>query len=354
MIWNNFDAGAEEFGANGTNLPYTVADVGTKIGFLSAASGRLTTSSNTIDFNIAAGTKSFDVNSNVSWSVSENADWLSLNTVNGTDSATIEITATENTSGALRTAIITISENGGDLNASITVNQTTETFNADNAVSLIGITVTAVGTQAGDNIPENTLDNNDSTRWSANSNDGSAYLTYDLQCEKIITSVKIYFHKGSERTSSFKIATSNDGINFTDVTTVLTSSGNTVGFEDFPLSPYQEVRYVRLLGFGNSEGSGWNSYEEVQIFGEDTCASLSLDDENFGENRFTFYPNPVKNKLTIISDKQIGSVEIYNITGQRIINQKIEKTKGIIETKTLAKGIYLIKVRGILSKFIIE
>lgn len=32
----NFDAGAEEFGANGTNFPYKVADVGVKIGFLSS------------------------------------------------------------------------------------------------------------------------------------------------------------------------------------------------------------------------------------------------------------------------------------------------------------------------------
>jgi len=351
---NNFDAGAEEFGANGTNLPYKVADVGTKVGFLSGVSGRLTTSINTIDFNIEAGTKIFDINSNVSWSVSENADWLTLNTTNGTNNETIEITATENTSGALRTAIITVSQNGGNLDSVIIVNQSTETFNTDNAVALTGITVTGVGTQAGDNIPENTLDGNDSSRWSANSNDGSAFLTYDLQCKKTVTNVKIYFHKGSERTSSFKIATSVNGTTFTDITDVLTSSGNTVGFESFPFTPFQEVRFVRILGFGNSEGSGWNSYEEVQIFGDDTCASLSLDDTNFEENEVTFYPNPAKNNLNIISDKKIGLVEIYTIRGQKIINQKIKENTGSIETKSLAKGIYLIKINGVLSKFIVE
>ncbi|MDP5107189.1 MAG: discoidin domain-containing protein [Polaribacter sp.] len=350
----NFDAGAEEFGANGTNLPYKVADVGTTVGFLSAESSRLTTTTNTIDFNIAAGTKSFDINSNVSWSISKNADWLTLNTTNGTDNETIEITASENTSGALRTATITILEDGGDLNSVITVNQSTETFNADNAVSLTGITVTGVGTQAGDNIPENTLDGNESSRWSANSSDGSAYLTYDLQCKKTVTSVKIYFHKGSERTSSFKIATSVDGTTFTDITDVLTSSGNTVGFEDFAFTPFQEVRFVRILGFGNSEGSGWNSYEEVQIFGDDTCASLSLNDTNFRENEVTFYPNPAKNKLNIVSIHPIGLVEIYTIRGQKIINQKIIENIGSIETKSLAKGIYLIKINGFLSKFIVE
>tara|TARA_R110002051_G_scaffold323250_1_gene416255 strand:+ start:209 stop:2671 length:2463 start_codon:yes stop_codon:yes gene_type:complete len=351
---NNFDAGAEEFGANGTKLPYKVADVGTKVGFLSGNSGRLTTSINTIDFNIAAGTKTFDINANVSWSISENANWLTLNTTSGSDNATIQITTTENTSGALRTAIITVSQNGGNLNSAITVNQSLETFNADTAVALSGITVTGVGTQAGDNIPENTLDENDATRWSSNSNDGSAFLTYDLQCKKTVTSVKIYFHKGSERTSSFKIATSVDGTNFTDVTSVLTSSGNTVGFENFAFSPFQEVRFVRVLGYGNSEGSGWNSYEEVQIFGDDTCASLSLDETNFEEKGFSFYPNPTKSVLNIIADKQIGFVEIYTMRGQKMITQKITENKGSIETKSLAKGIYLIKINGVLSKFIIE
>lgn len=349
----NVDAGAEEFGANGTSLPYKSQDVGTKIGFLSG-SDKLSTSVNTIDFNIVAGTKSFEINSNVTWTISENVDWLSVNSTNGSNNATIEITANENTSGASRTGTITVSENGGDLSATITVNQSTETFNTDNAISLTGITVTAVGTQVGDNIPENTLDDDENTRWSANSSDGSAYLTYDLQCKKIVTSVKIYFHKGEQRTSSFKIATSNDGTNFTDATTVLTSSGNTVGFEDIPLSPFQEVRYVRILGFGNSENSGWNSYEEVQIFGDDACASLSLDDNNFRENKFTFYPNPAKNILNIVSKNPIGFVEIYNIRGQKIINQKIEENTGIIETKSLAKGIYLIKINGTLSKFIVE
>ena len=158
---------------------------------------------------------------------------------------------TQNSTGSDRNATVVVTQNGGSASSTLTVIQTAGEFNPNNAIKITGITVTGVGTQD-PNIPENTIDgitpdnSNPSTRWSANSEDGSAYLTYDLQCQKTVTSVKIYFHKGDIRTSSFKIATSIDGTNFTDATAVLTSSGTVSGFEDFPLIPNPTVRYVIL------------------------------------------------------------------------------------------------------------
>ena len=258
-------------------------------------------------------------------------------------------TASENNSGSVRTANIIISENGGDLSTTLVVNQSLETFNIDNAIALTGLTVTGVGTQAGDNIPKNTLDGNESTRWSANSSDGSAYLTYDLQCKKTVTSVKIYFHKGDTRTSSFKIATSNDGTNFTEVTAKLTSSGNIVGFEDFTLNPYQKVRYVRILGYGNSENSGWNSYEEVQIFGDDACASLNVANNLFIENGFTFYPNPANNFINISfkgMDKSQINYSLLDIRGAQVLIGESAPNNGLISigTSTLPDGFYILTV----------
>ncbi|WP_430928321.1 chondroitinase-B domain-containing protein [Polaribacter marinivivus] len=345
------DAGAEELNSNGTNLPYTNADVGEKIGFLSNISDHLTTSVTSVDFNIESGSKTFDIVSNIDWSISENSDWLSVNTTNGSNNATIEVTVTENTTGASRSATLTISENNGDLNRTVIVNQSLETFNVDDATALTDVTVTGAGTQE-PNIPENTIDGDDTTRWSANSTNGSAYLTYNLGCKKTVTAVKIYFHKGNQRTSSFKIASSNDGTSFTDVTSVITSSGTTVGFEDFPFSPFQEVQYIRIYGYGNSEGSGWNSYEEVQIFGDDTCASLSLNNENLNKNHITFYPNPTNDFLNFSSNNNIGLVEIYDIKGKKIISKKINSNQGTIYLKSLVQGIYLIRLKDSFRKFI--
>ena len=333
---SNFDAGAEEFAANGTKLPYYVADVGTKIGFLSGNTNRLEVSVSEVNFNISGGTSTFEVASNVSWSVSESVSWLSVNSTSGVNDDTVEIIVQENTSGAERSAVITISEDGGALSSTITVNQSVMVFNSNDAEAISGITVTGVGTQA-PNIPENTLDGDFSTRWSANAEDGSAYLTYDLQCRKTVSSVKIYFHKGNSRTSSFKITTSADGINFSDATSVLTSSGTTVGFEEFTISPNSTVQYVRVLGYGNSENSGWNSYEEVEIYGNNSCEVLSINDVSEKSENIIIYPVPAKDGyITVISNKnKMDSIKIFDVQGKLLRKQKIDTNSAKIDAITI-------------------
>lgn len=354
---SNYDAGAEEFGSNGTKIPYIAADVGEKIGFLSSQTPSLSASTDAIRFAVSGEDINFVVNSNVDWTITDNASWLTLSATNGSNSATLTSTATANSSGVERTATITISETGGTLSYTIAVTQSDGVFDpATDAVSISGITVTGVGTQAGTNVPENTLDEDVSTRWSANSTDGSAYLTYDLQCKRTVTSVKIYFHKGNERTSSFKIATSNDNVTFTDVTAVLTSSGSTVGFEDLPLPANTEVRYVRILGYGNSEGSGWNSYEEVQVFGNENCASLSVKENSLQEIGFILYPIPTKSNFLNIKSKaeNIGLVEVFDVHGKFLLKKEINKQEESIFLRGFSKGTYLIKNRNKTYKFIVN
>ena len=348
----NVDAGAEEFGANGTNLPYKVADVGTSVGFLSAPTSHLSISKSEINFNIDASNTSFDITSNVNWTVSENADWLSLNKSSGSNNETVEATVLDNSSGSDRTATITVLEVDGTLSATIAVNQSTATFNP---ISISGISVTGVGTQD-QNIPENTLDDDDTTRWSANSSDGSAYLTYNLNCFRVITSIKIYFHKGDTRTSSFKIATSSNQTNFTEITNLLTSSGNTVGFEEFVLPKDTYAQYVRILGYGNSEGSGWNSYEEVKVFGDENCTYLSTIDNDFNSLGITLYPNPVNDNSLFISSKneQIGLVEVFNMQGKLLLKKQLNSLEGTVFLSNFSAGIYLIKIKNSVRKLIVN
>jgi len=352
---STFDAGAEEFSANGTSFPYKVADVGIKVGFLSNPEGFITTSVNNIELNINAGSATFDVTSNINWTVSDNANWLTLNKTSGVNSETVSLSVEENNSGDERTAIITISGDGVNISKTLTVNQSLATFDSNDAVAISGITVTGVGTQDS-NIPENTIDGDFTTRWSANANDGSVYLTYDLSCKRTVTSVKIYFHKGAERTSSFKIATSNDGNSFTDATAILTSSGNTVGFEEFTLPSSTQARFIRILGFGNSEGSGWNSYEEVQIFGDSNCASLSVKKNTFKELGISVFPIPTDdNYLNINSQKEkIGKIEIFDLRGKSLLKSKIDEFSGRIDISNLSGGIYIIKIKDSFGRFIVN
>lgn len=348
------DAGAEEFAAGGTNLPYDVADVGVSLGFLSAQSPFLWATSDALGFPVSGGNISFEINANVNWTITDTASWLTVNPSSGADSATVVATADQNETGEMRSAVITIAQDGGELSYAIMVSQSDGSFDPNDAVSITGITVTGEGTQE-PNIPENTIDGDFTTRWSANAEDGSVFLTYDLECPRIVTSVAIYFHKGDLRISYFKIATSEDGITFQDATEVIESSGNTVGFEEFELIPNPTAQFVRILGYGNSEGSGWNSYEEVEIYGDPHCASLSIDD-NVMDAVISIYPIPTTEDFIYFQslNQTIGSVQIYDLKGNIVAKKELDGTQGKVNISRLSSGVYLVKTKTEVRRIIIR
>ncbi len=122
------------------------------------------------------------------------------------------------------------------------------------------IVATASGSEA-ENIAANVLDDDLETRWSA---DGSGqWLQLDLGKSQTIGSVDIAFHKGDERSFSFDIQTSDDTSSWQTVLSGGVSSGDTASWESFSLFE-TEARYVRYLGYGNSDSS-WNSLSEIRI-----------------------------------------------------------------------------------------
>lgn len=54
----------------------------------------------------------------------------------------------------------------------------------------------------------------------------------------------------------------------------------------------------------------------------------------------TIYPNPVEHELNIKTTKKINQIEIYSLTGQKILTS----TKTNIEVSKLSKGIYILKI----------
>ncbi|MBA3986642.1 MAG: T9SS type A sorting domain-containing protein, partial [Flavobacteriales bacterium] len=59
---------------------------------------------------------------------------------------------------------------------------------------------------------------------------------------------------------------------------------------------------------------------------------------------FTFYPNPMNNVLNISSKTNIENVVIYNMLGQKIMDQNIGATSTQLQVTDLATGAYLMKV----------
>src|SRR5213596_1839882 len=117
------------------------------------------------------------------------------------------------------------------------------------------------------NIPQNTLDNNLATRWSA-SGDGQ-WIRYDLGAVMAVGPVNIAWYRGTEWASAFDIEVSLDSLTWTRAFTGR-SSGQTLQPEryDFPAVP---GRYLRIVGHGQWSGttqlSLWNSITETAIYG---------------------------------------------------------------------------------------
>jgi large repetitive protein len=70
----------------------------------------------------------------------------------------------------------------------------------------------------------------------------------------------------------------------------------------------------------------------------------TLTNINFNKEDFVFYPNPVKNNLTLSAKIIINSVEISSVLGQVVINKKVNDLQTEINTSELTNGVYFVKV----------
>jgi N-acetylneuraminic acid mutarotase len=67
--------------------------------------------------------------------------------------------------------------------------------------------------------------------------------------------------------------------------------------------------------------------------------------ESSSETHFTVYPNPTKGMITIVSDSE-GYLEIFTITGQKILSQEVAKHKTQINLSNWPAGIYVYRLKG--------
>ncbi len=70
----------------------------------------------------------------------------------------------------------------------------------------------------------------------------------------------------------------------------------------------------------------------------------TLSNESFAFANLTYFPNPVKNSLTISNTSLIETVEISTILGQNMLSRKINSLQTEIDLSALSSGIYFVKV----------
>jgi poly(beta-D-mannuronate) lyase len=345
-----FDAGAEEFGANGTRLPYDSLDVGVNVGF-GAIENVLDVAASSINFGRYAGTITFDIVSNVGWTITENISWLSLDITSGSGTTTITATLTENTTGFNRTGDITFDEvaGGSGLSDLLTIVQL-NTYQPSE-ITIVG--TSTIGMQIKPEVSElNAYDDDLGTYWTGDPDtEPEVSITFDLACLHPLNDIGIHFWKADIRTTTFSISVSNDSLGpFTTVLNNVTSAIATVETEQLFDLTGTITRYVKFTGIGNSSSSNWTSIANVNIYGNSECDSTtSVFNNQPIDQSITVFPVPATDEITIQSDKTpLGNIQIYNVTGMLVLttngNRSYSKQVDVTELNT---GVYFIKIEGV-------
>lgn len=69
-----------------------------------------------------------------------------------------------------------------------------------------------------------------------------------------------------------------------------------------------------------------------------------LENGNLNNDKFAFYPNPVKDVLTITNADEIKSVSVYDLTGRKIKAQSINSKEAKINLSDLKSGNYVVHI----------
>ena len=85
---------------------------------------------------------------------------------------------------------------------------------------------------------------------------------------------------------------------------------------------------------------GRGEVEDYKVTVDATLSNTSFEDEA----AFTYYPNPVKNTLTLNAKTTIDSVTMYNVLGQEVLRAMPNTVDSVLDMSNLQNGAYFVKV----------
>ena len=71
-------------------------------------------------------------------------------------------------------------------------------------------------------------------------------------------------------------------------------------------------------------------------------------------NKVSVYPNPTASKWTIESSRIIKTLTLFNLLGQKVLEQTANELKVNIDASDLNTGIYMLKVNNTTMKRVIK
>ncbi|MBP0903014.1 chondroitinase-B domain-containing protein [Mariniflexile gromovii] len=190
--------------------------------------------------------------------------------------------------------------------------------------------LTGASSKYENNIKQNgTFDSFGSVTASGNSNVTSGLLASGTDIYNIVAgSVAIDYGAGSYAFLTKDILGGNREVAF-DAGAEEYGAGGTI-------VPYKQSDVGVKVGFGAS-------------------GTLSIGDNVKKPSNIKVYPVPTKDELIISSlNKNIGTIEIFDITGKLLMKKTNNSTLAKINVSTFSKGIYILKADDFKSRFVVE
>jgi hypothetical protein len=305
-------------------------------------SSYLTVNPTSLNFNKEASSNTFQITSNVGWTITKKQSWLSLSKTSGSNNDEINVTVLEN-SGSDRTDTITV--NSGDsivkkiiitqASATLTTIYQAESYTLQSGCSIrsdiTGFTGTGFVDMGG---------NGTYFEWN---NVSSSTTTNSVQ-------LTIFYANGSTVNRSCNVLV--NGVMIGSINCEPTGDWTIWSSNTITVPMNAGVNTVRITA--NSANGGPNVDKMEVNFGVITNSSLVIEENN----QINIYPNPSSGRF-VIQHSLEGTikVEIINITGNTIMLFNSNDTSIIIDEK-LNAGMYFItvsnKVKLVTTKLIIK
>lgn len=127
-----------------------------------------------------------------------------------------------------------------------------------------------------------------------------------------------------------------------DIIKPVTKKGDSFQKYMFDLTPYvgSEIR-ISLQHIGKTD------YEDTAYL-DNLSFAKTVENLSVVENKITdfkYYPNPIENILNIESNSIISNLEVYNLNGQLLFENKYSDAKIAVDFKNYSTGVYLIVLK---------
>ena len=108
-----------------------------------------------------------------------------------------------------------------------------------------------------------------------------------------------------------------------------------------------KIKPIASIAVGNVISNVANIYFDFNapIVTNTASTTISaLSNQNFAFNNFKYFPNPVKNSLSISNASLIEEIEITSLLGQRMVTKEINELQTELNLSELTNGVYFVKV----------